>query len=86
MRFVQMADSIGKMARSIERMSDKLADQTLLMERSNQHSTQIDNLDKRVDVIEQRRPMWDLVVKGAGIGAIVILTSLLGAIVSVVVI
>lgn len=61
-RFKQMADSITAMAKSIEKMSDKLADQSLLMERSNQHGGQIDALDKRLDIIERKVPVYDLYV------------------------
>ena len=86
-RFGQMAESISTMAKSIEKMSDKLADQSLLMDRSNQHGIQIDNLDKRLDVVERKLPIYDIVVNWGGkIGIVVssaIVLGLLGLLLSV---
>ena len=53
----QMADSVSRMAESIEKLSERAADVSLLMERSNQHGLQIDHIDQRVDVIEQKMPL-----------------------------
>lgn len=86
-RFKQMVDSITTMAKSIEKMSEKLADQSLLMERSNQHSSQIDNLDKRLDIVERKVPVYDLYTGwikyiGYAVSAAIIL-ALVGTVVSI---
>lgn len=87
MRFKQMADSITAMARSIEKMSDKLADQSLLTERSNQHAVQIDALDKRMDTIEKKTPIYDAVINWGGRVAMIvsgaIILALIGTVLSI---
>lgn len=78
-----LADSMAKMAHSIEKISDRTADQSLLIQRVNQHAAQIDNVDKRMDTIEQTistHGVWiDIMKKGTYTAIAVIVTAILGA-------
>lgn len=78
-----LADSMAKMAHSIEKISDRTADQSLLIQRINQHALQIDNVDKRMDAVEQTistHGVWiEIVKKGTYTAIGVIVTALLGA-------
>ena len=49
-----MADAISDMANSIKVISERQADITLLMERSNQHTSRMDNQDHRLDKHDER--------------------------------
>lgn len=53
----QMADSILQLAKSTDNLNEKFSDINLLMDRSNQHALQIDDLDKRQDNTDKILPV-----------------------------
>lgn len=61
-RLDNVEDKIGKMADALTKMADILSDFRIVDERVTQHSILIKELDRRMDEIEKKVPIYDLYV------------------------
>lgn len=75
-----MADNIGKLAEGMDKIARSVSDISLLTERNNQHAVRLDDLDKRVDSIEKKLPVYDIVTAVAKRVGLIALTIIVGAI------
>lgn len=84
-RIDRMEEKIDKLVDAVTELVRVEATLINMDRRLNAHSTEIKSQDGRIDVLEQKAPLWDLMVKVGGVAGLVTLTTLIGGLLALVI-
>ena len=81
-RLSRMEEKIDQLVNAMTELVRVQEKQNTMLERLNHHSTQIGSLDKRMDEVEKRIPIYNMVVTTGGWIAKIAVTVVIGGIIS----